>query len=103
MFAMVPHLKLIAYKRICNSEVGHVLYQRKPVAKTRMPVVQVLNTATVSPQNSSWFIRMPLTVALSNRLEKPTPAAAAQLGRNMPRDKVTAPSTNLRVLIKRHG
>lgn len=53
-FAMVPPLKLISYK--WSSEVGHVLYQRKSVAKTRMSVVQALSTTTVSPQNFSWFI-----------------------------------------------
>lgn len=76
MFAMVPHLKLMAYQWIYSSEVGHVLCQ-KSVAKTRIPVDQVLNTTAVSPQNSSWFIQMALTIELLNRLKKSTPVPAA--------------------------
>lgn len=47
ILAMVPHLKLTAYKWIYSSEAGHVLHQKNSVVKTRMPVVQVLNTTAV--------------------------------------------------------
>jgi len=77
MFATVPHLKLIAHKWIYSSEAGRILYQRKSVAKTRMPVIQVLNTTTPSPQAYSWFIQMSLIPELSNRLKKSAPEEAA--------------------------
>lgn len=76
MFAVVPYLKLLAYKCIYSSEEGHVLCQERFVAKAKMVLVQVLNTVSVSPQNSSWYTLMCFTTEMLKRLKKSTHAAA---------------------------
>lgn len=76
MFAVAPYLKLLAYKCIYSSEEGQVLCQKKSVAKAKMGLVQVLNTASVSPQNSSWYTLMCITSEVLKRLQKTTHASA---------------------------
>lgn len=76
MFAVVPHLKLLAYTCIYSSKEGHVLCQKKSVAMVKMPLFQVLNTTSVFPQNSSWYTLMSFTIELLKGLKKATHAAA---------------------------
>lgn len=76
MFAVVPYLKLLAYKCIYSSKEGHVLCQKTSVAKAKMALVQVVNKASVSPQNSSWDTLIGLTTEMLKRLKKTTHAAA---------------------------
>lgn len=46
------------------------------VAKAKMALVHMLNTISVSPQNSSWYILTCFTAEMLRKLKKTTHAAA---------------------------